>query len=183
MGKTWTYREDKILEEIYKCADPVHSQLWRLPGRNEMACKNRARKLGIKKKLRVYTDCRPQLLAALESGKPLTAPDIAKKSGLHVETVRTLVVELVEEKLIHVAAWVPAPKNFMPIRAYRIGRGRNAPKPKAKTQKEITKAWEARQDPEELRVRRTGYYMRRKMKLGTLIPPRHELMTALFGAP
>ncbi|VVE82876.1 hypothetical protein [Pandoraea sputorum] len=181
MGKQWSYAEDVILEEVYERPEPLSSQLHLLPGRNESSCKNRARALGLTKVRRSYAKVRGLVIDALQL-RQMTAPQIAKHTGAHINPVREELALMVNAGLVHVAKWVPAPKNNVPIRCYALGEGRNAPAPLRKTQKERGKAWLERQDKEEYRVRRAGYRIREKMKAGKLIPPRHELMTALFGS-
>lgn len=178
----WTPAEDKILREMYASVDTLVSQLHRLPGCNEMGCKNRARVLGIRKSIQVRETSKPQVVAAMAMYRGLSAPDIAKRSKIHIVTVRKLLSDMVKAGEAHIAAWGPDKTNGVPTRLYRLGSGRNASKPRVRTSNERVKAWEQRQEPEELRVRRSRYYTRRQIKLGVLIPPRDPITAALFGS-
>ncbi|VVE07137.1 hypothetical protein [Pandoraea terrigena] len=177
----WPPAEDKILCAIYASHETIASQLHLLPGHDLQSCKNRARVLELKKAVRVVETSKPVIVAAMAYYGVRSAPDLAKLTKTHIVTVRRIINDMVKADEAHIDGYAPATLNGMPTRLFKLGPGRNAPKPRTKTPSERVKAWEKRQDPEELRVRRTRYATRRKAKLGRLIPPRDPLTAALFG--
>lgn len=177
----WTGAEDKVLRAMFASHESIAAQLHLLPGHNLQSCKNRARALGLKKAVRVMETSKSTIVAAMAYYGVRSAPDIAKLSKTHIVTVRKIINDMVKAGEAHIDGYAPATLNGMPTRLFKLGAGRNAPKPRTKTPSERVKAWEKRQDPEELRVRRTRYATRRKAKLGRLIPPRDPLTAALFG--
>lgn len=177
----WTPAENKILRAIFASHETIASQLHLLPGHDLQSCKNRARALGLKKAVRVVETSKPVIIAAMAYCGVRSAPDLAKLTKTHIVTVRKIINDMVKAGEAHIDGYAPATLNGMPTRLYKLGPGRNAPKPRTKTPSKRVKAWEKRQDPEELRVRRTRYATRRKAKLGRLIPPRDPLTAALFG--
>ncbi|VVE00247.1 hypothetical protein PIN31115_02066 [Pandoraea iniqua] len=177
----WTCAEDKVLRAIFASHETIADQLHLLPGHNLQSCKNRARALGLKKAIRVVETSKPIIVAAMAFYGVRSAPDLAKLTKTHIVTVRKIINEMVKAGEAHIDGYAPATLNGMPTRLFKLGPGRNAQKPRTKTPSERVKAWEKRQDPEELRVRRTHYATRRKLKLGLIIPPRDPLTAALFG--
>ncbi|PTE02691.1 hypothetical protein [Pandoraea apista] len=177
----WTVAEDTILRAIFASHETIADQLHLLPGHNLQSLKNRARSLGLKKAVRVVETSKPVIVAAMAYYGVRSAPDLAKLTKIHIVTVRKIINEMVKAGEAHIDGYAPATLNGMPTRLFKLGPGRNAPQPRTKTPSERVKAWEKRQDPEELKVRRSRYATRRKIKLGKLIPERDPLAAAFFG--
>lgn len=86
------------------------------------------------------------LVESLMEG-PSTVPEISSDTGLSYTTVRRYVRALYLRKLCHVAGWDADTFGRMTLRAYKLGRGKDAIKPKpqsraerARTHRQRTKA-------------------------------------------
>ena len=70
--------------------------------------------------------------------------DIVEETGLHPHTVAEYIAALHKEHVIHIVNWTRENKSTLWIPAYRLGAGKDKPRPRHLTSSEIMKAYRAR---------------------------------------
>jgi predicted ArsR family transcriptional regulator len=75
------------------------------------------------------------MIEALMHG-PVSVVDISDETGVSYTTTRRYIATLFARGLIHVAAWHEDTRGRRTLRAYKLGKGRNAPRPAPRTHAE-----------------------------------------------
>ncbi|WP_043345042.1 hypothetical protein [Cupriavidus basilensis] len=179
--RKWTEPELDVIRDIWRSGIPVKACMHLLPGRTCGAVKEKARELELPKKSRKYSPTWEVLKHLMKDGKPLTALQASKLTGICAEQIRSLVSEHVNDGSAHIVDWVRATRRghlqayFLPIP------GESKPKPQKLTPREMQQRYRDKFDPEDWHARQRKYVNRRYLKRGKLIR-REPLLAAFFGS-
>lgn len=121
------------------------------------------------------------ILAALADG-PLTVRAIAARIHLCLDRTSEYVLKLADDGAIHLKTWAPQPTGRQhPVAVYKLGPGKNAPKPARQTGTQRQAAHRARihADPERLDVFLARGRASKRVKKAVKTP--QNPFSALFG--
>lgn len=113
-----------------------------------------------------------QLLELLSDGKPRTTPQAAEEMRCDASTLSGAMYALFTRKQVHIIDWV-SPRKGQPIALYKVGKGRNKPKPVPMTKAESRRLQSQREIEERERLAAE--------RAKPIVPFRDPLAVALFG--
>lgn len=182
----WSAAEDKTLREQWTNGRPIRMWLDLLPGRSERGIVQRAGKLKLAPR---GSGCASGnspswrlIRQVLEAGAPLTPIEISKRTGV---TRQHVYEELRQHHPadIHIAGYAERGPTGYRAKLWKLGAGKDAPRPQPMTKKEINKRRYQRfkKNPEALARRDAKKRLRDCEKEGKLI--RRDQAAAWIGGP
>lgn len=185
--KPWAEEDDALLDDIWKDAAPLKTQVGRIPNRTEYAMIARAKELGLPDRRtfaygeRAETSTYARVRSEMKA-KPGTIAELAARAKVSMKTVRAFIEKHRAEMHIHKFGDRGAGGKYPAIWAWGVGK--DATPPKAEEPKVIAKRYyhRKRRDPDfRERVAARGR-LKYAIKTGKIVQ-RDPAAIALFGEP
>lgn len=113
-----------------------------------------------------------QLLELLSDGKPRTTPQAAQEMLCDPSTLSGAMYMALNREQVHIVDWV-SPRRGQPIALYKVGKGRNKPKPAPMTRAESRRLQSLREIEERERLA--------EEKARPFVPFRDPMTAAFYG--
>lgn len=179
MAARWSEEEEATLREIWRTPGLLKVQVDRLPRRNADTAQKHAEKLKLGRKAHFASPLLDRIKALMADNMPRPVREIALLAAGSELHTRDMLRAAVERKEFSIPKYAPSPVNGNFEALYKLGAGRNAKKPRARTSAERCREWRRKQDPIEREFRAKRYELNRRIKAGVRPDP---LAAALFGS-
>ncbi|KVL59277.1 hypothetical protein WT01_15730 [Burkholderia cepacia] len=146
MVMPWTPEDDAIVREIWASDQTVKALAHRLPHRTLNAIRQRMGDLKLPRRGGVarshFRWLEELIVAELAKGRPLTAQQLAERTGGSITRVREL-LEMGHGEKFHVDGWCRTATKGCPMKRWALGDDDDAPRPRRRTKDETNAKYRA----------------------------------------